>query len=312
MKMDDNEKAPQGVSAPNGATEGTRPREDGIAPQGKGQSGVGADGEAQRLLNTMQEGDVEEVPLAQAFTEDHAQLAISVATGPGHEVWLVTSDRKVHKVYPNAPAEAGKKAPVEAVKLMTAGNPSEYCKLVKPRWRKGSLDAFLHGENLGDPTATYLRMKAALDKLIEFADPFASDIVCCWVIGTYLYRLFDAFPYLGVLGPKGSGKTKLAQIIEALAFNPIHTDSITTAQLFRLVAVTGGTLILDEQETLNVKLSDHDRLALLRGGYKRGGNALRSREGPTGYTTEKFDTYGPKVIINTSGLDDMLADRCLP
>ena len=260
--------------------------------------------ETQALLDDILHANLQAVPLAQAFADGHAQLAVTVLTQNSHKVFLVTSGRQLFEVKTKGFATPGK--------LLVWADPNQYAALVKPRWGKSSLEAFLHQENAPNPPDTYQRIKSALDTLIDFGhDPLSSDIACCWMVGTYFYRMFDTYPYLGVLGPKGSGKTRLAEIIGEVAFNPIRTDSITPAQLFRSVEVTGGTLILDEQESLSGKFSRDDRLSILRGGYKRGGNVLRSKEGPGGYTTEMFDTYGPKVIINTSGMEELLADRCI-
>ena len=244
------------------------------------------------LLDRMQDKGNRTSSLGLEFSDDLARIAISAWTDKGIEVLLVTSAHTATEIR----SELAK----------------PYADLVEPRWSKGSLSSYLLGEHIPDPSRTYRQLKATLDGLIDFADdPIASDVVCCWIIGTYVYKMFDAYPYLGVMGPGGSAKTKLADVIKAVSFNPISTDSITTAQLFRSVDVTGGTLILDEQESLATGFSNGDQLAILRGGYKRGGNVLRSREISGDYTTRKFSTYSPKVLINTTGMEDLLAARCI-
>ena len=97
-----------------------------------------------------------------------------------------------------------------------------------------------------------------------------------------------------MLGPKGSGKTRLASVIELVAFNPIGTDGITTAQLFRSVEAAGGTPILDEQDARFGKVVDSDKLSIRLGGYKKGGGALRSAASASGYQAQRFDTTAPK------------------
>ena len=254
---------------------------------------------------TIRDEHIESVPLAQAFTEDYAQLAVSVVMDKARKTVLITSSPSMHELSAGVFEVKGKN-------LLVRDDPGEYARRVQPRWRKESFTAFLSGEHPPDPEVTYRRLREALTKLIDFAaTPTNADVVCCWVIGTYLYRMFDAYPYLGVLRPMGSGKTKLAAALEEVAFNPQRVDSISTAQIFRSIEVSGGTLILDEQESLAGWQANSDTLPILRGGYKKGGKVLRSRESDGGFRTEEFDTYGPKVLITTTGIDDLLASRCV-
>ena len=228
----------------------------------------------------------------QHYTNDGGYLSVTFNTDKGMTVYLVTSSRTLTEADP------------------TLAKP--YADLVQPRWSKPALEVYLTNEREPDPPTKFQRLKAALDSMLDFGQHSTdSAIVCCWVIGTYLYQLFDAYPYLGILGPKGSGKTKLGQVIEEVAFNSIRTASITTAQLFRTAEVTAGTLILDEQEALESRFAKDDRLSLLRDGYKKGSTVLRSTEVSGDYKTRLFVAYGPKVIITTSGVEELLADRCI-
>jgi hypothetical protein len=257
------------------------------------------------VLDKVRDEKLEDVPLAQAFTEGYGHFGIVLDTKRTKTVVMVTSNRSVLEV-------KHKGFEILGTDCVVRDDPKDYGRLVKPRWDKQSIESYLRGTNDREPQITYRRLKATMERLIDFGgNPATVDIVCCWLIGTYLYRIFEAFPYLGVLGPMGSGKTKLAGLIEEVAFNPIRADSITPAQLFRSVEVTGGTLILDEQESLTGGSFDSERLKILRGGYKKGGKALRSGDGRDGYRTEEFDTFGPKVLINTSGFEEKLANRCI-
>jgi hypothetical protein len=246
------------------------------------------------LLAKMRVDEDQDAGLSQRFDEEHAHLAISMATDGEHGAFLVTGE------------------PQRGLIEVSPELATQYAQLVIPRWGKESLERFISGESDLDPLVTYQRLIDQLDSLIEFQNPTSNDIVCCWVIGTYLYTLFDAYAYLALLGPMGSGKTKLGTIIEELAFNPIRTSSITPAILFRAVEIAGCTLILDEQDALQRRSTKDDRLALLRDGYKKGGSVLRTREVGRDDAPRRFHVYSPKVIITTSDIDEMLADRCIP
>jgi len=244
------------------------------------------------ILSKIKENADHILEFPQQFNGDHGHIAITVATESGHEVLLVSSERTIIE----ARTEKG----------------SPYSQLVMPRWTKASLEEFLSGQSPPNPLATYQRLTEQLDDLIEFQNPTYKDVVCCWLLGTYMYTLFDAYGYLALLGPMGSGKTKLGEILEQLAFNPIRTSSITPAILYRSVEIAGCTLILDEQDALRATKVSDDRLGLLRDGYKKGGTVLRTKELARDGAPLLFNVYSPKVIITTSDMEGMLADRCIP
>ena len=61
-------------------------------------------------------------------------------------------------------------------------------------------------------------------------------VLTLWIIGTHLFEVFDAFPYLCVTSPvKRSGKTRLAEILELLCPRALNSVNITEAALFRTV-----------------------------------------------------------------------------
>ncbi|MBC8248125.1 MAG: hypothetical protein H8E90_00470 [Anaerolineales bacterium] len=45
-------------------------------------------------------------------------------------------------------------------------------------------------------------MRDLYDKYLDFRDPHTADILALWAIGTYLYPLFESYPYIALLGPK--------------------------------------------------------------------------------------------------------------
>jgi hypothetical protein len=90
------------------------------------------------------------------------------------------------------------------------------------------------------------------------------------------------------------------------------TVSITNAALFRSVSVEGGTLILDEMENLTNRkqAAESDLAAVLKGGYMRSGCAMRCDK-DNNNMPQMFDVFGPKVISNIQGLEDIIGDRCI-
>lgn len=182
-----------------------------------------------------------------------------------------------------------------------------------PRWRGDLCQAFLEGaapaptgETLHDELInTFLRY-------VEFRSDGALTTVAIYTLGSYLYCVFESYPYLHAHGPKGSGKTRLLEVEERLAFSPVMTASISTALLFRRIAATGCVLLVDEAESLRRRGSENDDLLLvLNSGYRRGGAAHRLEREDEKFVPRRYPTYSPKIIANISGLGNLLADRCI-
>ncbi|MCL2724840.1 MAG: hypothetical protein FWD69_10435 [Polyangiaceae bacterium] len=180
------------------------------------------------------------------------------------------------------------------------------------QWSDKSRLGFLTSTNPPVLITTYLRVKELVDKYVEFPHDdragFAA-VVALWIIGTYLHPIFGVFPYLTIEGAKGSGKSRLLELIAATAFNGFRTPSPTAAVLCRIVAAARATLCLDETETLHSNSDDTASIrALLNDGYKHGGRVPRvSRDGGI----EFFDAFSPKALAGIAGLNDVTADRAI-
>lgn len=128
-------------------------------------------------------------------------------------------------------------------------------------------------------------------------------------MGTYLFPVFESYPYLFLCGEKGSGKTKTLNVAEKLCFNAIHSSSISSAMLFRIIEGSSCTLLIDEAESLRNRKQNEDLWLLLNSGYKRGGSAHRLK--PDSLDPQSFEVYSPKMIANIGGLDRVLESRCI-
>lgn len=136
------------------------------------------------------------------------------------------------------------------------------------------------------------------------------NIVTLWIMGTYIHKEFETFPYLFVNAMRGSGKTRLLKLISAMAKDGQLINAVTEAALFRTV----GTICLDEFEGLGRK--DNDQLKeLLNSAYKKGTKVLRMRKKKTldgeQQTVEEFKPYRPIVMANIWGMEEVLGDRCV-
>ncbi len=115
------------------------------------------------------------------------------------------------------------------------------------RWCYSDIQRFLTGEVV-HPGELFMTLRTFLTTYIDFQTESDSYVLTLWIIGTYLYALLPAFPYLALNGPKGSGKSTVLRVLQPLAFNMVTTSDPTGASLFRLVHVTRCTLDIDEAE----------------------------------------------------------------
>ncbi len=136
-------------------------------------------------------------------------------------------------------------------------------------------------------------------------------VAALWSIGTYIFKSFDAFPYLTVTSPvKRCGKTRLAEVLELLCSHPLMSVSITEAALFRSIeSDQPPTVIIDEAEALRNRQSERSQylLAILHAGFKKGAYVMRcvGRENEV----KRFSVYCPKAVLAIGNLPDTLMDR---
>jgi len=129
-------------------------------------------------------------------------------------------------------------------------------------------------------------------------------------MGTYFHDCFSSYPYLYFNAMKGSGKSRLLNLIKILSKNGEKLTSVTEAVLFR----ERGTLCIDEFEGIGKKGSENLR-ELLNTAYKKGGKVKRmrkvkSKDGES-QEVEEFEVFRPIAIANIYGLEEVLSDRCI-
>jgi DNA primase len=153
-----------------------------------------------------------------------------------------------------------------------------------------------------------------IKKFYFHTDERVYKVLAIWIIGTYYYELFKCYPYLFLNGKKGSGKSRLDQVIRLFCINPKYGVNMTGAALFRAIDVEGGTIIIDEIENITSKnnIQESDLATVLKAGYEEGAKAYRC-EGDTkvGFVPRAYSVYSPKVISNINGVDAVIEDRCV-
>lgn len=136
-----------------------------------------------------------------------------------------------------------------------------------------------------------------------------------WIIGTYMHKDFNSFPYLFFNAMKSSGKTRMLKLTTAMAWQGQLLASLTESVLFR----SQGTLGIDEFESIGGKEKQALR-ELLNAGYKKGIIIKRmkkvTKKNEFGlkeetHEAEPFEAYRPIIMANIWGMDEVVQDRCI-
>ncbi len=153
-------------------------------------------------------------------------------------------------------------------------------------------------------------IKSYVRRYVVLTDEQIDTVLAAWVMGTYVYRIFRAFPYIHVQAEKGSGKTTLMDILHPICFNGQSSSDQSSAVIFRDVHSSASTLFLDEVEYLKKKDSGtfSDVIGILNSGYKAGGRVRRL--GPK-REIEEFSTYSPKMFAGIEDITDTLDQRSI-
>jgi hypothetical protein len=140
------------------------------------------------------------------------------------------------------------------------------------------------------------------------------DAVALWIAHAHAVEAFDTTPYLALTSAeKRSGKSRLLEVLELLVRAPLSAVNRSDAVLFRVIAQTKPTLLLDEADAIfGGKRREREELrGMLNAGWRRGAKAYRMG-GANARKLEEFPVFCPKAFAGIgSYLPDTLADRAI-
>ena len=180
------------------------------------------------------------------------------------------------------------------------------------RWDPRHIREFCRGFS-ADPQDAFACVRDVYQRHIEFPEEEWYTVVPLWVMGTYLFRIFDAYPYLALTGVKNTGKSKTLELTSRLAFNGVNSVGISEASLFRLVASSRCTLCIDEAELLQGRGPKAQGIReIVNAGHRKGTSVYRQSKDRQGeFVTRRFEVYSPKALASIRGLEDVLASRAI-
>lgn len=152
------------------------------------------------------------------------------------------------------------------------------------------------------------KIETYLTRYVSFTNKDHRFAASLWVLGTYLWDSFDAFPYLVITSDvKRSGKTRLAEVLGFVSRRPRAFAGMTAAAMFRSIRDEMPTLFIDEAETFSSESATMMR-AVLNVGYRRGQTIPRA-SGKEGII--EWPAYCPKVFVLIGDVYDTLRDRSI-
>jgi hypothetical protein len=211
--------------------------------------------------------------------------------------WIVTSRRELF--------------PLERMEMFNRKLHPRVCcdKLsISPRYGGAVVKAFSEGALEGDLLGTYVRVKQCLEACIDLLDDETYAFLTTWIIGTYMFPAFNAFPYIHFNGPRATGKTTSLEVLWKLCFNGQLTPSVTPAAQFRLIEACRPTLLIDEAENLGRRAQNETRAIFLHG-YAKGGEVFRVERVGRTWTLAPFEVFCPRAFASQQGFEDTLDSR---
>ncbi|MBI3988861.1 MAG: DUF3631 domain-containing protein, partial [candidate division NC10 bacterium] len=181
------------------------------------------------------------------------------------------------------------------------------------RFSREDILAFLSGASI-EGHAVLRTLETYFRRFVIFRDARIPLFLATWTLGTYVYKIFRAFPYMALRSPvKRCGKSRVLDLLSLVCFNASsRTTNPTEAQLFRGPSKNGGTLLQDEVEHLRGdKEVFAGLLAVLNSGFERGGSVSRMEKRGDRFEEVSFPTYCPRALAGISQLADTLEDRSL-
>lgn len=184
------------------------------------------------------------------------------------------------------------------------------------KWGADNVNAFMESLNQGprvnfNSNTLYLKLKENLQKYVVLENNADYTILTAWIMGTYVFPIFTAYPYIHIKAPKQSGKTQCLTFIEETAFNAVMTVSTTFPALRDTVDSLRGTYLIDQADKLKRNYME-EFLDILTGSYKKAGGEVRKNiKTGDGWELQEFEAYCPKGFASIEELPEDLRDRCI-
>ena len=187
---------------------------------------------------------------------------------------------------------------------------------IEEKWSMVELQKFV--AEFANLKATIPTSKELFEDIVQLAKRYTELeeeidywLLTAWILGTYFYPIFYAYPFLHIKAPKRSGKSQCLNLLSQLCFNAIKARPSLPA-LSDTVDSLRGTYLIDQADSLERK-GNEELLDILADSYKKSGGKRRviNFDKRKGREILEFETYSPKAFASIKELPEDLRDRCL-
>lgn len=161
-----------------------------------------------------------------------------------------------------------------------------------------------------EETDLWNEVRLFIGEHVDLLDPELYDVLTAWIFASYIPEVWMVVPYIFAFGPVATGKTRLLEALQILAYRGIIGSNVSSASLFRGCEQWHPTVFLDETEIYN-QVEHAEIVGLLNSGYRRGQYAWRVKMSEQGAELELFDVFGFKALSGTEGLAKTLESRSI-
>lgn len=184
-------------------------------------------------------------------------------------------------------------------------------------WSKAGFDSYRSGQRT-DAAEVFNRIVDVVDHFIDFDHSLAdqrtmAELVTCWILTTWFLEAFNVVGYLWPNAERGSGKTKLLNILAELGYLGHLITAGGTFATLRDMADYGSTMCFDDAENLSdSRKTDPDKRALLLAGNRRGTTVtLKESIGNNQWQTRHVNAFCPRAFSAINLPDAILASRTI-
>ena len=166
-------------------------------------------------------------------------------------------------------------------------------------------------EEYGSDVDLFNELREFLQYHEELRDRRYYDFGGSWIFTSYRIEEFETVPYLFFLGPKGTAKSRMLELLALLAYRGWLITHPTVASMFWVIDRYCPTLLADNYEFWP-KETRKELDGLFNAGYRRGAIVpRRPREGESGPELTIYKVFGLKALAGTREPPDSLGSRCI-
>ncbi|MEZ5184292.1 MAG: DUF3631 domain-containing protein [Candidatus Nanopelagicales bacterium] len=140
--------------------------------------------------------------------------------------------------------------------------------------------------------------------------PYAAKAIALWIVHSHTIDRFDSTARLAVSSAeKGSGKTRLLEILETTVKDPLRAADVSAATLYRAIEKRAPTLLLDEYDVIFRSSADSGDAVrgIVNAGYRRGNPVLRCVG--KAFEVEPFETFAAVALAGNGDPPETILDR---